>query len=46
MKFYVDYLDMNGDLSHVWTIADSKEEAISHVKHDYWDISEIINVHK
>lgn len=46
MKFYVDYEDGGGDLCHVWVNADSKEDAISQVKREYWDIADIISVHK
>lgn len=46
MKFYVDHEDGGGDLCHVWVNADSKEDAISQVKREYWDIADIISVHK
>jgi hypothetical protein len=46
MKFYVDYLDRSGDYCHVWINADSKQEAISNVKREYWDIDQIVDVHR
>lgn len=44
MKWIVCYADKSGDTSKVWIEADSKEEAICNVKHEYWDIDEIIYV--
>lgn len=46
MKFYVDYEDKEGDLCHVWVNADSKKDAEAQVKRKYWDIDEIISIHK
>lgn len=46
MNFYVSYEDRGGDLCHVWVNADSKEDAINQVKHEYWDIAEIISINK
>jgi hypothetical protein len=46
MKFNIDYIDKNEDLSHVWVEADSKEDAITEVMNEYWDIKEIIQVCK
>lgn len=46
MKYYVDYMDKGRDLCHVWVDADSKQDAISQVRSEYWDIDEIISVHK
>ena len=46
MKFYVSYEDRRGDLCNVWVNADSKEDAIRQVKHEYWDVSEILSVHR
>lgn len=45
-KWYVDYMDKGGDLCHVWVEADSKDDAISQVRSEYWDIDEIISVHQ
>jgi cytidylate kinase len=44
-KFYVDYIDTNDDLCHIWVEANSKEEAIREAKREYWDIKNIIDVH-
>ena len=46
MRYYVDYMDKEGDLSHVWVNADSKQDAESKVKREYWDIDEIISIHR
>ena len=46
MKYYVDYMDKGGDLVHIWTFADSKEDAINQVRSEYWDIDEIVSVHQ
>ncbi len=46
MKFNVDYIDKSEDLCHVWVEAESKEDAIQEVKHEYWDVKEIIQVCK
>ena len=46
MKYYVSYEDRGGDLCNVWVNADSKEDAIRQVKHEYWDVSEILSVHR
>lgn len=45
-KYYIDYTDKEGDLCHVWVNADSKQDAESKVKREYWDIDEIISIHK
>lgn len=44
-KFYVDYIDTDDDLCHIWVEANSKEEAIREAKREYWDIKNIIDVH-
>lgn len=44
-KFYVDYIDSDDDLCHIWVEANSKEEAIREAKREYWDIKNIIDVH-
>lgn len=46
MRYYVDYMDKEGDLSHVWVNADSKQDAEAKAKREYWDIDEIISIHK
>ena len=46
MKYYVDYIDKEGDLCHVWVDADSKEDAEYQAKREYWNIDEIISIHK
>ena len=43
-KWIICYEDKQGDVSKVWTIADTKQEAIDDVKHEYWDIENIIYV--
>lgn len=45
-RWYCDYEDKHGDLCHVWCEADSKEEARSYFLSEYWDIKEIISIHK
>lgn len=46
MKFYIDYLDSDGDLCHVWVDAFDKNEAEEIAKREYWDIDSIINVYQ
>lgn len=44
-KFYVTYRSsQDHDCCTVWTEAYDKQEAISNVKGEYWDIEEIIEV--
>ena len=44
-SFYVDYISSTDhDICHVWCEAESKEQARSYVKSEYWDIEEIISV--
>lgn len=43
-RFYIDYEDKSGDLSHVWVMANTAKEAEEKVKEEYWDISRIIQV--
>lgn len=45
-KWIVRYNDTNGDSCSVWTIANSKEEALKRVSKEYWDIYEIISCSK
>lgn len=45
-RWYCDYKDKYGDLCHVWCEADSKEKARSYFLSEYWDIKEIISIHK
>lgn len=38
-KFYIDYISkIDGDVTHVWLYARSKEHAKNEVKHEYWDV--------
>jgi len=46
LTYYVDYEDKDGDLCHVWVEATSVEDAENQVRHEYWDVNEIINVKK
>jgi hypothetical protein len=46
MKFYVDYEDKEGDLCHVWVNAESSSDAEAQAKREYWDIENIISIHK
>lgn len=46
MKFYVDYEDKEGELCHVWVNASTKQEAEAQAKREYWDIENIISIHK
>lgn len=41
-KYYIKYTDKSGDLSTVWVIANSEQDAIFQAKHEYWDIDNII----
>ena len=45
-KYYIDYMSKEGDLCHVWVNASSKQDAESQAKREYWDIDEIISIHK
>ena len=42
-KYYVSYLDQDGDVSTVWTTAESEQEAIENIKDEYWDVQLIID---
>lgn len=44
MKFYIDYLDSEGELSHYWTEALTREEAEQHLYDDMWDIDVILTI--
>ena len=45
MTYYVTYTSSTDhDCCTVWTEANSKQEAISNVKSEYWDVEEIIEV--
>lgn len=45
-KYHVVYESkIDGDCCTVWTMASSKEEAIDEVRHEYWDVQEIIEVY-
>ena len=42
-KFYIDYISkIDGDVTHVWLYARSKEHAKNEVKHEYWDVQEMM----
>lgn len=44
-KFYVTYISStDDDVCHVWTMADSVEDAKSEIRSEYWDVKEIIEV--
>ena len=45
-KYYVSYYDKNDDLTTVWTMAASEQEAIENVKDEYWDVVRITYVRK
>jgi hypothetical protein len=42
--YYIDYIDNEDDLCHVWVEASSKKEAEREAKSEYWDIDEIVYV--
>lgn len=43
--YYIDYIsNTDHDVCHVWCEAESKEQARSYVKSEYWDIEEIIDI--
>ena len=43
--YYIDYISSTDhDVCHVWTEANSADEARSEVESEYWDIEEIISV--
>jgi len=45
--WYCDYISkQDDDVAHVWCEAESKEEARSYFMSEYWDIKEIISIHK
>lgn len=44
MKFYIDYLDSEGDLNHYWTEALTKEEAERNLYKDNWDVDTILTI--
>ena len=46
MKYYVDYFDKSGGLSHVWVDAQSESEAISAARSEYCDINKILNIRR
>lgn len=43
-RWIVCYEDKHGDISKVWTSAETEEDAIADVKSEYWDIKDIIYV--
>lgn len=46
MKYIIDYLDKEGDLTHVWLNADSESEAECEARREYWDIDRIIDIRR
>ncbi len=44
MKFYIDYLDTEGDICHYWTEALTKEEAERQFYEDMWDVDSILTI--
>ena len=42
-KYYVSYLDQDGDVSTVWNISESEQETIENIKDEYWDVQLIID---
>ena len=42
--YYIDYLDKSGDLTHIWVEAESKQDAESEARSEYWDIDEILEI--
>ena len=44
MKFYITYLDSEGELTQYWTEALTKEEAERHLYSDNWDVDTIITI--
>ena len=46
-KYKVIYTSKtDGDCCSVWTYATSKQDAINEVKHEYWDVSNIIDCYE
>lgn len=45
MRYYVDYRTKDGDLSHCWVDAESKEDAETQVFREYLDVDYIISIH-
>jgi hypothetical protein len=44
MKFQIDYLDTEGELSHYWTDALTQEEAERNLYDDMWDVDVILTI--
>ena len=44
MKFYITYLDSEGELTHYFTEAFTKEEAERHLYSDNWDVDTILTI--
>lgn len=43
-KYNITYISStDNDVCHVWTEARNREEAISYVKQEYWDVEEIVD---
>lgn len=44
--FVIDYLDNEGDLCHVSVEAFDKDDAKLQVRHEYWNVEEVIQVYE
>ena len=44
MKWIIDYLDTEGELSHYWTEALTKEEAERNLYDEMWDVDSILTI--
>ena len=44
MKFYIDYLDSEGELTYYCTEALTKEEAERNLYKDNWDVDTILTI--
>lgn len=46
-RWYCDYISKtDGDVAHLWCEAKNRAEAESYFKSEYWDIEEILSIHK
>lgn len=45
-KYYVAYLDKDGDVDTVWTFAESEQEAIENIKDEYWDVERVVDCYE
>ena len=42
-KYIIRYITKDDNCCSVWTMANSKDEAIQETKREYWDIKDIIS---